>query len=81
MLRRMPFAVLAGLFALAQGGMAFSFCRSVVTGQLAISKAANAPECLYIILVGACSVVPETIGSTVLAWVILRGNATALRNQ
>jgi len=75
----LPFAVSAGLFALAYLGMAYSFYPYVVPEKLTIYAAAAAPESLFIILVGACFVVPVIIGYTVLAYVIFRGKATALR--
>ena len=75
----LPFAVSTGLFALAYVGMAYSFYPYVVPEQLTIYDAAAAPESLFIILVGACFVVPVIIGYTVLAYVIFRGKATELR--
>jgi cytochrome d ubiquinol oxidase subunit II len=90
MLRRMPLPedrLSAGcpsrststLFALAYLGMAYSFYPYVVPEQLTIYEAAAAPESLFIILVGACFVVPVILGYSVLAYVIFRGKATALR--
>ena len=70
-----------GLFALAYVGMAYSFYPYVVPEQLTIYEAAAAPESLFIILVGACFVVPVIIGYTVLAYVIFRGKATELRYE
>jgi cytochrome d ubiquinol oxidase subunit II len=46
---------------------------------LTIYEAAAAPESLLIILIGACFVVPVILGYSVLAYVIFRGKATALR--
>jgi cytochrome d ubiquinol oxidase subunit II len=89
MLRRMPFAddrrswlpfgVASALFALAYLGMAYSFYPYVVPERLTIYEAAAAPESLLIILIGACFVVPVILGYSVLAYVIFRGKATALR--
>lgn len=75
----LPFAVSTGLFALAYLGMAYSFYPYVVPEQLTIYEAAAAPESLFIILVGACFVVPVIIGYTILAYFIFRGKATELR--
>lgn len=74
-----PFAVATGLFALAYVGLAYSFYPYVVPERLTIYEAAAAPESLFIILVGACFVVPVIAGYSVLAYVIFRGKATALR--
>ncbi|WP_341863678.1 cytochrome d ubiquinol oxidase subunit II [Gymnodinialimonas sp. 57CJ19] len=74
-----PFAVATGLFALAYVGLAYSFYPYVVPERLTIYEAAAAPESLLIILVGACFVVPVIAGYSVLAYVIFRGKATALR--
>ncbi len=77
----LPFAVSTGLFALAYLGMAYSFYPYVVPEQLTIYEAAAAPESLFIILVGACFVVPVIIGYTILAYFIFRGKATELRYE
>lgn len=89
MLRRMPFtgdrwswapfAVSSALFASAYIGLAYSFYPYVVPERLTIYEAASAPESLLIILIGALFVVPIIIGYSVLAYVIFRGKATALR--
>jgi len=75
----LPFAVASTLFALAYLGMAYSFYPYVVPERLTIYEAAAAPESLLIILIGACFVVPVILGYSVLAYVIFRGKATALR--
>jgi cytochrome d ubiquinol oxidase subunit II len=75
----LPFAVSSALFALAYLGMAYSFYPYVVPERLTIYEAAAAPESLLIILIGACFVVPVILGYSVLAYVIFRGKATALR--
>jgi len=75
----LPFAVASTLFALAYLGMAYSFYPYVVPEQLTIYDAAAAPESLFIILVGACFVVPVILGYSVLAYTIFRGKATELR--
>jgi cytochrome d ubiquinol oxidase subunit II len=74
----LPFAVTTALFALAYLGMAYSFYPYVVPEQLTIYEAAAAPESLFIILIGACVVVPVILGYSVLAYVIFRGKATEL---
>jgi cytochrome d ubiquinol oxidase subunit II len=74
----LPFAVTTMLFALAYLGMAYSFYPYVVPEQLTIYEAAAAPESLFIILIGACVVVPVIMGYSVLAYVIFRGKATEL---
>jgi cytochrome d ubiquinol oxidase subunit II len=71
--------VASALFALAYLGMAYSFYPYVVPERLTIYEAAAAPESLLIILIGACFVVPVILGYSVLAYVIFRGKATALR--
>ncbi len=75
----LPFAAATALFALAYLGMAYSFYPYVVPEQLTIYEAAAAPESLFIILVGACFVVPVILGYSVLAYTIFRGKATELR--
>ncbi len=75
----LPFVTATGLFALAYLGMAYSFYPYVVPEQLTIYEAAAAPESLFIILVGACLVVPVSLGYTALAYFIFRGKATELR--
>ena len=89
MLRRMPFAgdrwnwapfaAATALWALAFGGMAYSFYPYVVPEQLTIYEAASAPESLFIILIGTCIVLPTILAYTVLAYTIFRGKATELR--
>ena len=75
----LPFAVATSLFALAYLGMAYSFYPYVVPDRLTIYEAASAPESLFIILIGACVVVPVIAAYSILAYVIFRGKATALR--
>jgi cytochrome d ubiquinol oxidase subunit II len=74
-----PSASTTAPFALAYLGMAYSFYPYVVPERLTIYEAAAAPESLLIILIGACFVVPVILGYSVLAYVIFRGKATALR--
>jgi cytochrome d ubiquinol oxidase subunit II len=74
-----PFAVATGLFSLAYVGLAYSFYPYVVPERLTIYEAAAAPESLFIILVGACFVVPVIAAYSVLAYVIFRGKAADLR--
>ena len=75
----LPFAAATALFSLAYAGMAYSFYPYVVPERLTIYEAAAAPESLFIILVGACFVVPAILGYTILAYVVFRGKATELR--
>ncbi len=73
-----PFAAATALFALAFGGMAYSFYPYVVPERLTIYEAASAPESLFIILIGTCFVLPAILGYTVLAYTVFRGKATEL---
>ncbi|MDY7097708.1 MAG: cytochrome d ubiquinol oxidase subunit II [Pseudomonadota bacterium] len=73
-----PFAVTSALFVLSYIGMAYSFYPYVVPERMTIYEAAAAPESLFIILIGACFVVPVILGYTVLAYFIFRGKATTL---
>ncbi|PWK60818.1 cytochrome d ubiquinol oxidase subunit II [Roseicyclus mahoneyensis] len=75
----LPFAAATALFTLAYLGMAYSFYPYVVPDRLTIYEAASAPESLFIILIGACFVVPVILGYSVLAYTIFRGKATELR--
>lgn len=74
-----PFVTTCALFTLAFIGLAYSFYPYVVPEKLTIYEAASAPESLFIILIGACVVVPTILAYTVLAYVIFRGKATELR--
>ncbi|WP_299963603.1 cytochrome d ubiquinol oxidase subunit II [uncultured Roseobacter sp.] len=74
-----PFAAAILLFALAFGGMAYSFYPYVVPEQITIYDAAAAPESLFIILIGTLFVLPAILGYTVLSYYIFRGKATELR--
>jgi cytochrome d ubiquinol oxidase subunit II len=76
-----PFAISSGLFATAYLGLAYSFYPYVVPDRLTIYESAAAPESLLIILIGACFVVPTIIAYSILAYVIFRGKATALRYE
>ncbi len=73
-----PFLASSVLFTLGFVGMAYSFYPYVVPDQLTIYEAASAPESLFIILVGACIVIPIIIAYTTLAYTIFRGKATGL---
>lgn len=75
----LPFAVASALWALAYGGMAYSFYPYVVPEKMTIYDAASAPESLWIILLGTCIVLPTILGYTFLAYYIFRGKATDLR--
>lgn len=74
-----PFVAAMALFALAFGGMAYSFYPYVVPEQITIYEAAAAPESLFIILIGTLFVLPAILGYTVLSYYIFRGKATELR--
>lgn len=74
----LPFAVTSALFVLSYIGMAYSFYPYVVPEAMTIYEAAASPESLFIILIGACFVVPVILGYTVLAYFIFRGKATTL---
>lgn len=74
-----PFAAATALFALAYGGMAYSFYPYVVPEKITIYEAAAAPESLFIILIGTLFVLPAIVGYTILSYYIFNGKATALR--
>jgi cytochrome d ubiquinol oxidase subunit II len=74
-----PFVAGTALFVLAFFGLAYSFYPYVVPEQMTIYEAASAPESLIIILVGALIVMPMIAAYSVLAYVVFRGKATALR--
>jgi cytochrome d ubiquinol oxidase subunit II len=74
-----PFVSALGLFALAFAGLAYSFYPYVVPERLTIYEAASAPESLFIILIGACVVVPTIVAYTILAYWVFRGKTRALR--
>lgn len=73
-----PFMASSVLFTLGFVGMAYSFYPYVVPERTTIYEAASAPESLFIILVGACLVIPIIIAYTTLSYVIFRGKATDL---
>lgn len=75
----LPFVTSSALFALAYLGLAYSFYPYVVPERLTIYEAAAAPESLWIILIGACFVVPTIIAYSVLAYVVFAGKARELR--
>ena len=58
--------------------MAYSFYPYVVPDQMTIYSAASAPESLFIILLGACVVIPIILAYTALAYTVFRGKATKL---
>jgi cytochrome bd ubiquinol oxidase subunit II len=74
-----PFVGAVALMVLGFFGMAYSFYPYVVPERLTIYEAASSPESLWIILVGTMFVLPVILAYTVLAYVIFRGKATALR--
>ncbi|MBW4707169.1 cytochrome d ubiquinol oxidase subunit II [Roseobacter sp. YSTF-M11] len=74
-----PFSAAMALFALAFGGMAYSFYPYVVPEKITIYEAASAPESLFIILIGTLFVLPAILGYSCLAYYIFRGKATDLR--
>ena len=75
----LPFAAASSLWALAFGGMAYSFYPYVVPERLTIYEAASAPESLFIILIGTLVVLPTILAYTVLSYIVFRGKATALK--
>ena len=75
----LPFATASALFAFAYLGLAYSFYPYVVPEKLTIYDAAAAPESLFIILIGACVVVPVIVCYSILSYVIFRGKARELR--
>jgi cytochrome d ubiquinol oxidase subunit II len=74
-----PFAAATTLFALAYGGLAYSFYPYIVPERITIYEAASAPESLFIILIGTLFVLPAILGYSFLSYYIFRGKATALR--
>ena len=74
-----PFVAALGLFTLAFIGLAYSFYPYVVPERLTIYEAASAPESLFIIMIGACFVVPTILAYTALAYWVFRGKTRALR--
>ncbi|MCU0903398.1 MAG: cytochrome d ubiquinol oxidase subunit II [Tabrizicola sp.] len=78
-LARVPFLAASALMCLGFAGMAYSFYPYIVPDRLTINEAASSPESLGIILVGTLIVLPVILAYTVLAYVIFRGKATALR--
>ena len=75
----LPFVGATALFVLGFGGMAYSFYPYVVPEQMTIYEAANAPESLFIILIGTLFVLPVIVIYSIIAYAIFRGKATALR--
>lgn len=73
-----PFVCSTLLFVFGFGGMAYSFYPYVVPEQLTIYETANAPESLFIILIGTLFVLPVIAIYSVIAYVIFRGKATKL---
>lgn len=73
-----PFMASCVLFTLGFVGMAYSFYPYVVPERLTVYESASAPESLFIILVGACVVIPVIIAYTTLSYVVFRGKATGL---
>ncbi|MGR3542218.1 MAG: cytochrome d ubiquinol oxidase subunit II [Hasllibacter sp.] len=73
-----PFAAAMAIFALAFGGLAYSFYPYVVPERLTIYEAASAPEALFIIFLGTLIVLPTIIGYTALAYWVFRGKAQDL---
>jgi cytochrome d ubiquinol oxidase subunit II len=73
-----PFAGATALNILGFCGMAYSFYPYVVPERMTIYEAANAPDSLWIILIGTLFVLPVIIVYSVLSYVIFRGKATKL---
>ncbi len=74
----LPFVCATGLFVLGFGGMAYSFYPYVVPERLTIYEAANAPESLFIILIGTLFVLPVIVIYSIISYAIFRGKATTL---
>ena len=74
-----PFAAVTSLMMLAYAGMAYSFYPYVVPEKMTLYEAASAPESLFIMLIGVSIVLPTIIAYSVMAYVIFRGKATALK--
>lgn len=73
----LPVAVmLVGFF-----GMAYSFYPFIVSDHITIYEAANAPENLFILLIGTLFVLPMILGYTALADTVFRGKATGLSHD
>ncbi|MGQ0567772.1 MAG: cytochrome d ubiquinol oxidase subunit II [Gemmobacter sp.] len=74
----LPFAAATVLFVLGFGGMAYSFYPYVVPERMTIYEAANAPDALFIILIGTLFVLPVIVIYSILSYSIFRGKATKL---
>jgi cytochrome d ubiquinol oxidase subunit II len=75
----LPFVMASALWALAFGGMAYSFYPFVVPDRLTIYEAASAPESLWIILWGTLVVLPTILAYSLLSYWLFRGKARELR--
>ncbi|MDG1084669.1 MAG: cytochrome d ubiquinol oxidase subunit II [Planktotalea sp.] len=73
-----PFAATTALFALAYGGMAYSFYTYAVPEKLTIFEAASVPESLFINLLGTLFALPAILEYTFLSYYIFRGKAAEL---
>jgi len=73
-----PFGATVGVMLLAFYGLAYSMFPWLVVDRLTIWQAANSPESLMIIFVGACIVLPVIAGYSLYSYWVFRGKATAL---
>lgn len=73
-----PFVVAIGVFVLGFVGLAYSFYPYIVPDKLTIYETASAPESLFIILIGALTVLPIIIAYSIYAYWVFRGKARPL---
>ncbi len=73
-----PFVTSVLVFILGFMGLAYSFYPYIVPEQITIYEAASAPESLFIILIGALTVLPVIIGYSIYAYWVFRGKAQHL---
>lgn len=73
-----PFAASVAVFILGFAGLAYSFYPYIVPDRLTIDQAASAPESLFIILIGALTVLPVIVGYSIYAYWVFRGKAQHL---
>ncbi|MEO1205179.1 MAG: cytochrome d ubiquinol oxidase subunit II [Pseudomonadota bacterium] len=73
-----PFVAAIGVFVLGFVGLAYSFYPYIVPDKITIYEAASAPESLFIILIGAITVLPVIVGYSIYAYWVFRGKAQPL---
>jgi cytochrome bd ubiquinol oxidase subunit II len=73
-----PFVMASALWAMAFGGMAYSFFPYVVPDRLTIFEAASSTDSLWIILYGTVIVLPTILAYSLLSYWLFRGKAKAL---